>query len=93
MKKNTGKLIALSAAGLFLAGTSLIAASPARASDESFCQVKNSCKAKGACGVKGKHDCGGKNACKGQGWVKLKISKEDCEKVLDATWVEKKAEK
>ena len=92
MKKNTGKLIATAAAGLFLAGTSLIAASPARA-NEPYCQVKNSCKGKGSCGVKGKHDCSGKNACKGQGWVKLKITQEDCEKVQDATWMDKKEEK
>jgi len=94
-KKKKGALLATAVAGLFIVGTGLSTTPAHGASSEDpggYCTVKNSCKGKGACGVPGKHDCAGKNDCKGQGWVKLDIPKTDCEKVMDSTWKEKKAE-
>lgn len=93
-KKNTGKLIAVAAAGLFLSGTGLaVTAQTAHAADMGKCSVKNSCKGKGACSVPGKHDCGGKNACKGQGWLYIQsggkavmMTREECEAIEGATF-------
>lgn len=94
--KTKGSLMAAAVAGLFLAGTALstgLSVAQTTSGDTGYCKAPNSCKGKGSCGVKGKHDCSGKNACSGQGWVKLKISKDDCMKVKDTSWDEGKKEK
>jgi hypothetical protein len=103
MEKNTGKLIALAAAGLFLAGSGLAVTVNAHEKEMGHCTMKNSCKGKGSCGVKGKNDCSGKNACKGQGWVyimsggkKVEMTRAECDAIDGATFKapeEKKEEK
>jgi hypothetical protein len=67
-----GALIAAMAAGLFSAGTPLLA----HADDAKVhCQGVNSCKGKGSC-HSAANSCAGKNGCAGKGWVEM--SEKDC---------------
>jgi hypothetical protein len=68
-----GALIAAMAAGLFAAGTPLLA--NAGDSDKVHCQGDNSCKGKGACHG-ASNGCAGQNGCKGKGWVEM--SEKEC---------------
>ena len=68
-----GALIAAMAAGLFSAGTPLIAS----AGDDAkvHCQGVNGCKGKGSC-HSASNSCAGQNGCKGKGWVEM--SEKEC---------------
>jgi hypothetical protein len=68
-----GALIAAMAAGLFAAGTPLLA----RAGDSGkvHCAGVNSCKGKSSC-HSASNGCAGQNGCKGKGWVEL--SEKEC---------------
>jgi len=93
-KKKTSKLVAIAAAGIFLAGSGLaVTAGAAQDAEMGKCKVKNSCKGKGDCGVKDKHNCAGKNACNGKGWVYIKsenkavkMTAEDCARIDGSTF-------
>jgi hypothetical protein len=75
-KQVKGALIAVAAAGIFLAGHAMAAE---QGSGGEAAKVKcvggNDCKGKGACSGAG-HDCAGENSCKGKGWIMT--SESDC---------------
>jgi len=68
-----GALIAAAVAGLFTAGTPMLAS--AKETAKVHCAGVNACKGKGAC--KGAdNSCKGQNGCKGKGWVEM--SEKQC---------------
>jgi hypothetical protein len=64
--KGRGALIAALAAGLFGAGTPLVASAADAAKVR--CQGINACKGKSAC-HSAANACAGQNGCKGKGWI------------------------
>ena len=77
----SGACIATVAAALILAG----AVPAATHADEAKgrCFGANACKGQGACSS-ANNSCMGVNACKGQGF--LEMTKEDCDKIQEATF-------
>ena len=67
-----GAFIAAAVAGLFTAGTPMLAS--AKDTAKVHCAGVNACKGKGAC--KGAdNSCKGQNGCKGKGWVEMSDKK------------------
>lgn len=78
-----GSVVAMAAAALLVANTSVADDKPAPAKGKKTfkCEGGNACKGTGACGAAGgAHDCAGKNECKGKGWVMTK-NKKECDKM------------
>lgn len=61
-----GAFVAAAVAGLFSAGTPLIA--QAKTEAKVHCAGINACKGQGKCSGAG-HSCAGMNSCKGKGWI------------------------
>lgn len=70
-----GALIAIAAAGIFLAGHAMAADQGGGEAAKVKCVGGNDCKGKGACNGAG-HGCAGENSCKGKGWIMT--SETDC---------------
>lgn len=65
----SGKVIAMSVAGLLVAGASGMAfAQPAAKDAKVKCAGINGCKGKGSCSS-ANNGCKGQNGCKGKGWT------------------------
>jgi hypothetical protein len=65
----SGKVIAMSVAGLLVAGASGMAFAQAPAKDAKVkCSGINACKGKGSCSS-ANNGCKGQNGCKGKGWT------------------------
>ena len=74
MRTISGAALAVTAAGLFLGGTTAgVAADTKQAKVQ--CTGANGCKGKSDCAT-ATSACHGQNACKGQGW--LKMTEKEC---------------
>ena len=74
MKAFSGAAIAVAAAGLFLSGSTGVAAADTKEAKVQ-CAGVNACKGKSECST-AKNGCSGQNACKGQGWKSM--SEKQC---------------